>query len=145
MQKEEKHKLADNHLLTDPEIKQEVEKLKRQGFDIACHFLFEEAHLIPSFLSSIIEGRCVYLSNNILILSCLQSSFQVTGGHFSVVNFPCSFPLLRCELVMVGKLETVASSLIQFQKGMGVSRAKAQICTTFLIHVVLSIYRSDSP
>lgn len=54
------------------------------------------------------------VSNNILIVSCLQSTFQVMGGHFSVVKFPCSFPLFHCELVMDRKLETVASSLIQF-------------------------------
>lgn len=143
MQREEKHKLADDHLLTDPEIKQEAEKLKRQGFDIACHFLFEEANLIPSFLNSITEGRCVYLSNNILILSCQQSSFQVTGGHFSVVNFPCSFPLLCCELVMVGKLETVASSLIQLQKGMGTGEQSQSLDLYDLSHTRRSLYLQE--
>lgn len=90
-----------------------MEKLKRRGFDIACHFLFEAANLLPSFPGSTTEERRVYLSQNTFISSCLQSSFQVTGGHFSVVNFSCSFPLPHREPVMVGKLETVASSLIQ--------------------------------
>lgn len=107
--KKHTHKLTNSHLLTTPEIKQEVQKLKRS----ACHFLFEEASPIPSLPSSTAEGRCVYLSNNnpdLVLPTELLSSCRRT---FLSCEFPCSFPLLRCELVTVGKLETVASSLIQ--------------------------------
>lgn len=69
---------------------------------------------MPSSPGSTTEGRCVYLSNNSLTLSCPRAPFK-SWEDISQLWISAS-PSLCCELVQVGKLETAASSLIQLRQ-----------------------------
>lgn len=100
---------------------------------------------MPLSPGSTTEGRCVYLSNNSLTLSCPRSTFQVVGGHVSVVDFPFSFALLwACSGGEAGDSSQLINSAETGALGRA-SRATAWVCVTFLTHIVLAIRGSDSP
>lgn len=58
----------------------EVEK--KRGFDMFATFFLRRLALYPHFQAPLRKGGVFICLIIILILSCLPSSFQVTGGHF---------------------------------------------------------------